>query len=106
MGANKDDAKRAWDIYRERELAGVTPYLQQLGFTIDTEQPHLGGERYLMAGTRDVGGGGFKLVLTGTHKKDNTRVVIKVSSSSAGIKEIERERECRRVLHALDFAIH
>ena len=106
MGANKDDAKRAWDIYRERELAGVIPYLQQLGFTIDTEQPHLGGERYLMAGARDIGGGGLKLVLMGKRSQDGARVVIKASSEKEGIKEIERERQCRVVLHALDFAMH
>lgn len=106
MGANKDAAKRAWDEYRERELAGVAPYLEQRGITIDTEQPHLGGERYLMAGARDVGGGGLKLVLMGKRLQDNTRIVIKVSSDKAGIKEIERERNCRKVLHALNFATY
>ncbi len=59
-----------------------------------------------MAGARDVGGGGKKLVLTGRRTSDQERVVIKVSSDPAGIKEIERERNTRTTLHKLEFASH
>jgi|CXWL01.1.fsa_nt_gi hypothetical protein len=102
MGAS--DEKKAWDAYRERELRDAEPLLKKLGYTLDEKQVHTGGERYLMAGARDVGGGGRKLVLTGRRISDQSRVIIKVSSEPAGIREIERERASRVLLHSLNFA--
>ena len=96
--------REAWDAYREEELRRITPIIANLGYTLDVTQVHTGGERFLMAGARDVGGGGLKLVLTGRDTKSGKRVVIKVSNSTQGIAEIERERECREVLHKLEFA--
>jgi hypothetical protein len=63
------------------------------------------GERFLMTGERDVGGGGYKLVLTGT-QVDGKRVVIKVSSDHLGKKEIETERQAREILQSLKFAYY
>lgn len=98
------EEKQAWENYREQELARMTVLLKQLGYALDAKQVHTGGERYLMAGARDVGGGGRKLVLAGQRMTDGKRVIIKVSSDPAGIKEIERERTSRTVLHTLNFA--
>jgi hypothetical protein len=94
-----------WDTYHNTELRAVTPLLTRLGFSLDEMQVHVGGERGLMmARKRDVGGGGYKLVLTGKRDSDGKRVVIKVSSTEGGKKEIEREREMCTNLHAIEFA--
>jgi len=98
------NAEKNWRTYRERELASVTPILQKLGFRLDEVQVHTGGERFLMVGERDVGGGGYKLVLLGTRTKDGKRVVIKVSSDGNGIREIETERDSRETLRTLTFS--
>ncbi|MBI5405878.1 hypothetical protein HY972_02480 [Candidatus Kaiserbacteria bacterium] len=104
MGATEE--KRAWEEYRLAELCAATSILQSLGYKLDSEQVHIGGERYLMARARDVGGGGRKLVLFGRDTKSGARVVIKVSSDPAGIAEIERERNARALLTKIKFASH
>ena len=91
-------SKQTWERYRESELAGVTPVLIDLGFTLDTIQVHLGGERYLS--------GGRKLVLLGRRISDGSRVVIKVSSDTSGVAEIEHELRFRKVLEQINFAYH
>ena len=76
--------------------------LEELGFELEDEQPHLVGERYLMqAITTDSG---RKLILLGKRKHDGKRAVIKVTSDKNGIREIESERSYRRVLHEINFA--
>ncbi len=102
MSAN-DQA--AWEAYRDQVLEKIKPILTTLGFSLDERQVHTGGERYLTNTARDVGGGGLKLVLTGRRISDGTRVIIKASNNPQGIKEIERERECREVLHRIKFAV-
>jgi hypothetical protein len=87
--------KKAWETYREEELRGATLVLHELGFTLDSEQPHITGERYLMSGK--------KLVLLGTNA-EHTRVVIKISSDIHGKVEIRHEREARETLLNLAFA--
>ena len=74
------DAKNQWEEYRESEMREVAPILEELGFSLDETQVHTAGERFLMAGARDVGGGGYKLVLLGKRRSDGMRAVIKVSS--------------------------
>lgn len=91
---NEDKLK--WEAYRRQELQGVLPILTKLGFMLDNDQPHIGGERYLMSWN--------KLVLLGRRAGDSKKVVIKVSSRPEGVREIERERECRAVLKRIDFA--
>ncbi len=93
-----------WEAYRAEELAKALPLLVRLGFSIDEEQVHIGGERHLMVGMQDVGTGGRKLTLLGRRTSDNRRVVIKVSSDRKGKEEIERERTCREVLRELTFS--
>ena len=100
-----NNEQKVWEEYRERELRSAKPILERLGFVLDTLQPHTRGERFLMAGERDVGGGGRKLVLTG-HGADGVRVIIKVSSDPEGKKEIDAERAARRTLHDLRFAYY
>lgn len=98
------DTQREWESYRESELARAAEILTARGFTLDERQVHTGGERYLMTRNRDIGGGGRKLVLTGTHTPSNTRVVIKVSSDPAGKAEIAREYAARESINAIEFA--
>ncbi len=97
--------QQKWAEYRTSEIAAVTPILATLGYTLDHDQRHILGERYLMTGARDVGGGGYKLVLTGKDK-GSTRVIIKVSSDPGGIREIEKERRARRTITNLRFSYH
>lgn len=99
-----DSALRAWESYRDRELKRAAPLFTRLGLTLETDQPHLGGERFLMTDARDVGGGGYKLILLGRRASDQTRVVIKISSDRGGIREIETEHRAREILRTLTFA--
>lgn len=97
-----DAARQAWEAYRARELAVVAPMLAKLGFELEPEQPHLGGERYLMQAVTTASG--KKLILLGRRAKDGMRVVIKTTSDTGGKRELEHERKCRRVLHKINFA--
>lgn len=73
-------------------IDSVVLILAKAGFALDNEnnQVHIGDERTLIS--RD------KLVLKGRCISDASRVIIKASASVAGIREIERERTCRRCL--------
>lgn len=88
--------KEQWIGYRNRELSLAAPLIEALGFSLDTHQPHIEGERFLMSGE--------KLVLLGARIEDGRRAVIKVSSLDAGRNEIQRERERRRAIQHLPFA--
>lgn len=99
---NNNDAKKEWDDYTSRELAEVTPVLNRLGFYLESEQPHLGGERYLMQAVTTAHG--RKLILIGHRSKDGEKVVIKATSEPAGIREIEHERRYREALRRIRFA--
>lgn len=89
--------KTVWEEYVAREQALLLPVLTQLGYTLDENQPHILGERYL------TGSGGRKLVLLGkdAHGK---KVVIKASSDASGIEEMKRERRSREALERIGFA--
>ncbi len=93
-----------WKEYVNYEQTHLLPLLTQLGFTLDTAQVHIDGERFLMMGERDVGGGGKKLVLTGREIKTGMKVLIKASSDIRGMQEIARERKARETLRTLTFA--
>ncbi len=101
MAANEKEAR---DAYRREELLQALPILEELGFGLDQNQVHTSGERYLMAGARDVGGGGRKLVLTGT-QRGGKKAVLKISSEDEGVREIERERTARQVLAKIPFTL-
>lgn len=98
--------QQKWKEYRDRELAAVTPILARLGYTLDSDQPHIVGERYLMMSARDVGGGGYKLVLNGKDTKTNARVIIKATSDKAAQQEIEKERRARQTITSIRFSYH
>ncbi|MBX2866348.1 hypothetical protein KTR10_00075 [Candidatus Kaiserbacteria bacterium] len=93
--------KAYWEQYREKECAYFTPLLKKLGYTLDTEQPHIYGERYLMHAVTTESG--TKLILLGKNTR-GTRVVIKVTRDKGGMREILHERLCRSVLEELQFA--
>lgn len=93
--------KAAWDAYCSAELEVLVPLLKRHGFTLDIEQRHTGGERYLMQAITTASG--KKLILTGTGR-DGTKVIIKATRDADGIREIEHERSCRNVLHQINFA--
>lgn len=96
--------EQSWIQYRDSELARVTPLLTQSGYTLDTEQKHIIGERYLLMHTHDVGGGGKKLVLTGIKKDTHQKVIIKATSDAEGKKEIGTERRARHTIQSLNFS--
>jgi len=93
--------KERWDTYREKELSFFTPLLKEHGYTLDAEQPHLYGERYLMHAVTTESG--TKLILLGKDA-NGTRVVIKVSRDTGGMKEMLHEQTCRTILSELHFA--
>lgn len=97
---NTKTPKQIWDDYCTEELRVLTLLLAHHGITLDTEQKHIGGERYLQQAVTTASG--KKLILTGTH--NGTPVVIKATRDSAGMNEIIHERECRAILHSIDFA--
>ncbi len=97
-----ENNKQEWEKYCEREFAAVLPILEQLGFQIDQEQPHLGGEKYLMQAVTTISG--KKLILLGFNKQNYKRVVIKITSDPRGICELKHERKCRAALQKISFA--
>ena len=94
--------KDAWERYCTHELAEILPILEELGFVADKEQPHLGGERYLMQAVTTESG--KKLILLGREKDGNKRVVIKVASDPHGVRELLHEQVCRETLAKMNFA--
>jgi len=94
------NAEAEWKEYRDAELARATSVLTALGFTLDAEQPHIQGERFLMHALTTKSG--RKLILRGSHARG--RVIIKVTSDPDGKRELRHERECRRVLDEIRFA--
>ena len=90
-----------WQTYKNEELSRISAILEPLGYSLDDEQPHTKGERYLMKAVTTSGG--KKLILFG-RDAENNRVVIKGSSDTHGQQEIEHERTCRAVINEIDFA--
>ncbi len=97
-----NDSQKIWEEYVHEELLLMTPILGRLGYRLYKEQPHIGGERYLIQAVTTVSG--RKLILIGERNSDQKKVVIKISDSEGGIEEIKHERECRRALSKLTFA--
>lgn len=97
-----EDEKKPWENYRERELGLVTPILLDLGFLLEENQPHIGGERHLMQAVTTISG--RKLILLGTRIADKKRVVIKITRDLSGARELIHERTCREALQEIAFA--
>lgn len=83
------------------ELDTITKILQDRGFTLDSHQPHISGERFLMQALTTVAG--QKFILLG-HASTGEKVVIKITQDEAGKREINHERICRGLINSLDFA--
>ena len=96
------NSEKQWEDYRDHELAGVRPLLAALGYELEAEQPHIAGERYLMQAVTTTSG--RKLILLGRRTRDGKRVVVKATSDGAGMRELEHERACRRLLTSIRFA--
>ncbi len=96
--------EQSWKRYCERELETVVPILRKMGFKLNSHQPHLGGERYLMQAVTTESG--RKLILLGHRVEDKKKVVIKATSDHRGIKELKHERKIRAELQKIKFAYH
>ncbi len=96
------DAKREWNEYCARELPRAKVLLRDLGYTLDPEQPHIGGERYLMQAVTTTSG--RKLILLAHRDTDQTRAVVKITDDLAGKRELTHERACRLILSRIKFA--
>lgn len=90
--------KQTWTEYTTREIESLKPILEKHNVTLEPDQPHISGERFLMSGQ--------KVVLVGRDKKTDRRLIIKSSSDKSGIKEIEAERLAQQTLQKLPFAYH
>ena len=97
----KINSATKWEEYYRAELALLTPLLDKYGYTLDEEQPHLGGERYLMQAVTTKSG--LKLILYG-QRHCGTKVVLKATREPGGQAEIIHERKCRNLLAKIDFA--
>lgn len=86
----------SWISSKKEELENISSILKSLGYSLDENQPHISGERYLM--TKD------KLVLAGENTQSGTHVIIKASKYPDGQKEIEAEKNSRDLLKSLSFA--
>jgi hypothetical protein len=91
-------AQKLWENYCQQELNVLRPILMRLGFELEEQQIHLGGERYISVAK--------KLVLLGRRLSDGQRVVIKASNEQRGINEIKREIRGRQILEKINFAYH
>ncbi len=77
------------------DLKKIATVISPLGFTLDKNQPHMAGERFLMM--KD------KYVLSATTQEGN-RVILKVSEHKDGKKEIETEKLVRDSLKSMVFS--
>ncbi len=93
--------KIAWETYCAQEIALLHPILKGRGYSLDTIQPHIAGERYLMHAVTTTSG--KKLILLGSDAL-GTRVVIKATRDAEGEAELMHERTCRTLLTEMDFA--
>ncbi|MEL6805410.1 MAG: hypothetical protein AAFO91_16700, partial [Bacteroidota bacterium] len=97
-----DNDQIAWQRYKEKELNVIEVALQDRGYSLDSEQPHTAGERFLMQAVTTTSG--QKLILLGYRTDDDLPVIIKATSDPAGKAEIAHEQQCRNLLPHISFA--
>lgn len=85
-----------WQDFCKAELEILQPLLARLGFALDEQQIHLGGERSVISGK--------KLVLLGYRISDHKPIVIKASTHPDGRKEMEQRHAARVLLDDIKFA--
>lgn len=93
--------KQTWQNYLTTELPLISSIINQHGYTLEDNQPHLKGERFLMQAITT--NSGQKLILYGRDQQSK-RVVIKATRDKNGKLELSHERICRSLLHQLNFA--
>lgn len=98
----ENSAEKNWQEYLKKELPKVSEILKTYGYLLDPDQPHVKGERFLMKALTTIGG--QKLILLGKKSDTNEKVVIKITADPKGKKELFHERECRQLLHEINFA--
>ena len=91
-----NELEKGWQSFTAHEITALTPILERMGITLDTDQPHISGERFLMSGK--------KVVLIGTKNDTGETVIIKSSTDPVSKKELQHERTTRDTLHAINFA--
>ncbi len=91
-----------WQTYVQRELPTVAKLLETEHIALDTDQPHIKGERFLMQALTTIGG--KKLILLGIKTDTNERVVVKVTNDQSGRAELTHERTCRTLLNTMKFS--
>lgn len=96
------NTEQNWKKYLETKLPKVTSVLNKHGFSLEDNQPHVMGERFLMKALTTAGG--QKLILLGKRQDTGDRVVIKITDDNAGKSELAHEKLCRQMLHRLNFA--
>jgi len=89
------------DKQQQTSLMQITQLLNRAGYTLNSHQPHIIGERFLMQNLTTTSG--HKIILLGTDR-NGTPVVIKVASGTDGVAELEHERACRELLQTISFA--
>lgn len=87
--------EKAWRSFVADEIAAISLTLSAQGITLDKEQPHVAGERYLMSGK--------KVVLVGKNRLGET-VIVKTSADKDGKAEIRKERNIRDTITNIAFA--
>jgi len=95
-------SQTSWNEYLKSELPKVAAFVAPYDITLNADQPHTKGERFLMQALTTIGG--QKLILLGTEAKTGKKVVIKATNDIAGRQELAHERTCRTLLHKVDFS--
>ena len=95
-------SQTSWNEYLRSEIPKISALLVPHGITLADNQPHTKGERFLMQALTTTSG--QKLILLGVEDKSNKKVVIKVTRDFDGKQELSHERNCRKLLHKMNFS--
>lgn len=90
------------NINLKREIKKITLILKKIGYSLNSNQPHISGEKLLMQAVTTTSG--EKLILLGKTIIDNKKVVIKISNNRQGIEEIQHEHICKKSLKNIIFS--
>lgn len=93
--------EQSWQTNLDSEIETVRGLLRKAGYRLDTQQPHLLGERFLMQNISTTSG--KKLILVGKDL-NHSSVIIKATSDPAGKQELRHEQQCRTLLETIDFS--
>jgi hypothetical protein len=94
--------EQQWKEYLAQELPIISRLLLPYHISLNEDQPHIKGERFLIQALTTIGG--KKLILLGTNTQTKQPVVIKATNDYQGKQELKHERTCRTKLHAMNFS--